>query len=38
MTEGKIVKWYKNVGDKLEEGDVLCDVEGDKATSSYEVL
>ena len=32
MTEGKIVKWNKNVGDTDKSDDVLADVETDKAT------
>jgi len=32
MTEGKIVKWNKNVGDAVKSDDVLADVETDKAT------
>lgn len=32
MTEGKIVTWNKNVGDKVKADDVLADVETDKAT------
>ncbi|MBI2730969.1 MAG: pyruvate dehydrogenase complex dihydrolipoamide acetyltransferase [Sphingobacteriales bacterium] len=32
MTEGKIVKWNKNVGDKVKGDDVLAEVETDKAT------
>ena len=32
MTEGKIVTWNKNVGDKVKSDDVLADVETDKAT------
>lgn len=32
MTEGKIVKWNKNVGDKVKSDDVLAEVETDKAT------
>lgn len=32
MTEGKIVAWHKNVGDKVKSDDVLADVETDKAT------
>lgn len=32
MTEGKIVKWNKQVGDKVKSDDVLADVETDKAT------
>jgi pyruvate dehydrogenase E2 component (dihydrolipoamide acetyltransferase) len=32
MTEGKIIAWNKNVGDKVKADDVLADVETDKAT------
>lgn len=32
MTEGKIVKWNKQVGDKVKSDDSLADVETDKAT------
>lgn len=32
MTEGKIVKWNKKVGDKVKSDDSLADVETDKAT------
>ena len=32
MTEGKIIKWNKNVGDKVKADDSLADVETDKAT------
>ena len=32
MTEGKIVKWNKQVGDTVKSDDVLADVETDKAT------
>ena len=32
MTEGKIVKWNKSVGDTVKSDDVLADVETDKAT------
>ena len=32
MTEGKIVKWNKSVGDSVKSDDVLADVETDKAT------
>lgn len=38
MTGGKVVKWYKKVGDPIEEGDVLCDVETDKATVPFEMV
>lgn len=37
MESGNIMKWMKKVGDKLEPGDVVCEVETDKATVGYEV-
>jgi pyruvate dehydrogenase E2 component (dihydrolipoamide acetyltransferase) len=36
MKEGKIVSWAKNVGDKIESGDVLLVVESDKADMDVE--
>lgn len=36
MVEGKIVSWNKKVGDKIKPGDVLADVETDKATMELE--
>jgi pyruvate dehydrogenase E2 component (dihydrolipoamide acetyltransferase) len=27
MTEGLITKWYKSVGDSIQEGELLCDIE-----------
>ena len=36
MTEGKIVAWNKKVGDKIKPGDVLAEVETDKATMELE--
>ena len=32
MTEGVIVEWHKKVGDKIKSGDLLAEVETDKAT------
>ncbi len=32
MTEGVMAKWHKKVGDKVKSGDVLAEVETDKAT------
>ena len=32
MTEGTLVKWNKQVGDTIEIGDVIAEVETDKAT------
>lgn len=36
MTEGVIVEWHKKVGDKVSPGDVLAEVETDKATMELE--
>jgi len=36
MEEGNIVGWLKNVGDKVEPGDILAEVETDKATMELE--
>jgi pyruvate dehydrogenase E2 component (dihydrolipoamide acetyltransferase) len=36
MEEGVITKWVKAVGDSVKQGDVLCEVETDKATMEYE--
>ena len=36
MEEATIVKWNKAVGDAFESGDVLCEVETDKAVMEYE--
>lgn len=36
MEEGVIVKWVKSEGDTVEQGEVLCEVETDKATMEYE--
>ncbi len=38
MTEGKIVRWLKKEGDELASGEVLCEVETDKATMEMEVI
>ena len=32
MEEGTIIKWMKNEGDLISPGDVLCEIETDKAT------
>ena len=32
MTEGVMAKWHKKVGDKVKSGDVLAEVETDKAS------
>lgn len=38
MTEGKIAKWVKAEGDKVASGDVLCEIETDKATMEVEAV
>ena len=37
MSEGTIVKWLKQEGDAVEPGDILCDIQTDKAVVSFEV-
>ena len=36
MEEGTISSWLKKVGDKVEEGDILAEIETDKATMEFE--
>ncbi|WP_431199260.1 2-oxo acid dehydrogenase subunit E2 [Mucilaginibacter sp. P19] len=36
MTEGVLAKWHKKVGDKVKSGDVLAEIETDKATMDFE--
>nr|WP_288936225.1 pyruvate dehydrogenase complex dihydrolipoamide acetyltransferase [uncultured Allomuricauda sp.] len=36
MEEGTVAKWLKHVGDKVEEGDILAEIETDKATMEFE--
>jgi pyruvate dehydrogenase E2 component (dihydrolipoamide acetyltransferase) len=36
MTEGVVAKWHKKVGDKIVEGDLLAEIETDKATMEFE--
>jgi pyruvate dehydrogenase E2 component (dihydrolipoamide acetyltransferase) len=36
MTEGVIAAWHKNVGDKVKKGDILAEIETDKATMELE--
>ncbi|XP_073031344.1 dihydrolipoyllysine-residue acetyltransferase component 1 of pyruvate dehydrogenase complex, mitochondrial-like [Primulina eburnea] len=38
MNQGNIVKWRKKEGDKIEVGDVICEIETDKATLEFESL
>src|SRR6185503_16462391 len=36
MTEGVVSKWHKKVGDKVKTGDLVADIETDKATMEFE--
>lgn len=36
MEEGTVVKWLKQVGDVISEGDILAEIETDKATMEFE--
>ena len=36
MEEGTVASWLKNVGDRVEEGDILAEIETDKATMEFE--
>ena len=36
MEEGTVASWLKNIGDKIEEGDILAEIETDKATMEFE--
>lgn len=36
MTEGVIAAWHKNVGDSVKKGDILAEIETDKATMELE--
>ena len=36
MEEGTVASWLKQVGDKVEEGDILAEIETDKATMEFE--
>lgn len=38
MTEGTLIKWHKNVGDRIEIGDIIAEVETDKATMEMEAF
>ena len=38
MTEGKIAKWLKAEGDKVKSGDILAEIETDKATMEVEAV
>lgn len=36
MTEGVVAEWHKKVGDKVASGDLLAEIESDKATMEFE--
>merc|ERR1712173_468132 len=36
MEEGTVASWLKKGGDKVEEGDILAEIETDKATMEFE--
>jgi pyruvate dehydrogenase E1 component beta subunit len=38
MTEGKLSKWLKKVGDEVKSGDVIAEIETDKATMEVEAV
>ncbi|EXC25438.1 Dihydrolipoyllysine-residue acetyltransferase component 1 of pyruvate dehydrogenase complex [Morus notabilis] len=38
MNQGNIAKWRKKEGDRIEVGDILCEIETDKATLEFESL
>src|SRR5690349_5439847 len=38
MTEGKLARWLKNVGDTVKSGDVIAEIETDKATMEVEAV
>jgi pyruvate dehydrogenase E2 component (dihydrolipoamide acetyltransferase) len=38
MTEGNLAKWHKKEGDRIEPGDVLAEIETDKATMEVEAV
>src|SRR4028118_2119742 len=38
MEQGKLAKWLKNEGDKVKPGDILAEIETDKATMEVEAI
>ena len=38
MTEGNLVKWSKNIGDNIKPGDIIAEIETDKATMEIESI
>ena len=38
MEEGTVAAWFKKVGDKVQEGEILAEIETDKATMAMEAF
>nr|GFD24166.1 dihydrolipoyllysine-residue acetyltransferase component 1 of pyruvate dehydrogenase complex, mitochondrial [Tanacetum cinerariifolium] len=38
MDQGNIARWLKKEGEKIEVGDIICEIETDKATLEFECL
>ena len=38
MTEGKLSRWLKHIGDEVRAGDVIAEIETDKATMEVEAV
>src|SRR5215470_3960829 len=38
MTEGSVARWLKKEGDEIRSGDVIAEIETDKATMEYEAI
>jgi pyruvate/2-oxoglutarate dehydrogenase complex dihydrolipoamide acyltransferase (E2) component len=38
MMEGTVTKWYKKVGDKVEKGELLIQIEAEKMASDVEAI
>ena len=38
MTEGKLARWLKKTGDSVAPGDVIAEIETDKATKEVEAV
>ncbi|HEX2170940.1 MAG TPA: lipoyl domain-containing protein, partial [Dehalococcoidia bacterium] len=36
MTQGKVLRWLKQVGDEIRAGEIIAEIETDKATVEYE--
>src|ERR1700738_3110291 len=38
MTEGSVARWLKKEGDEIHSGDIIAEIETDKATMEYEAV